>query len=83
MEWKRIFNKRAVSIFILFFMASSLLIFDESEWTLTCLLYTSDAADERSSVDLGGRRIIKKKKNVDITVSRTYNNKQHKHKTRE
>ena len=32
-------------------------------WRLpTCLLYTSDAADERSSVDLGGRRIIKKKK---------------------
>ena len=29
-----------------------------------CLLYTSDAADERSSVDLGGRRIIKKKKHV-------------------
>ena len=25
-----------------------------------CLLYTSDAADERSSVDLGGRRIIQK-----------------------
>ena len=23
-----------------------------------CLLYTSDAADERSSVDLGGRRVI-------------------------
>ena len=31
-----------------------------------CLLYTSDAADERSSVDLGGRRIIKKKKPIDI-----------------
>ena len=31
-----------------------------------CLLYTSDAADERSSVDLGGRRIIKKKKNEDV-----------------
>ena len=30
---------------------------------LPCLLYTSDAADERSSVDLGGRRIIKKKTN--------------------
>ena len=29
-----------------------------------CLLYTSDAADERSSVDFGGRRIIKKKKHV-------------------
>ena len=28
-----------------------------------CLLYTSDAADERSSVDLGGRRIIKKQIN--------------------
>ena len=28
---------------------------------LPCLLYTSDAADERSSVDLGGRRIITKK----------------------
>src|SRR5678810_680116 len=25
---------------------------------MDCLLYTSDAADERSSVDLGGRRII-------------------------
>ena len=32
-----------------------------------CLLYTSDAADERSSVDLGGRRIIKKKKKIDTT----------------
>ena len=30
---------------------------------VSCLLYTSDAADERSSVDLGGRRIINKKKN--------------------
>ena len=26
-----------------------------------CLLYTSDAADEEDSVDLGGDRIIKKK----------------------
>mgnify|MGYP003381651143 CR=1 FL=1 len=32
-----------------------------------CLLYTSDAADERSSVDLGGRRIIKKKNNQRVT----------------
>src|SRR5678815_1742365 len=31
-----------------------------AQWRQTggCLLYTSDAADERSSVDLGGRRII-------------------------
>ena len=36
-------------------------IFDLKQF-YTCLLYTSDAADERSSVDLGGRRIIKKKK---------------------
>ena len=42
-----------------------------------CLLYTSDAADERSSVDLGGRRIIKKKKKrndrsaTNIEVRRT------------
>ena len=34
-----------------------------AEWRRQlCLLYTSDAADERSSVDLGGRRIIKKKR---------------------
>ena len=33
-----------------------------------CLLYTSDAADERSSVDLGGGRIIKKKKNAKDRV---------------
>ena len=29
-------------------------------WDDTCLLYTSDAADEGLGVDLGGRRIIKK-----------------------
>eukprot|EP00658_Telonema_sp_P-2_P055871 TRINITY_DN443_c0_g1_i20.p4 TRINITY_DN443_c0_g1~~TRINITY_DN443_c0_g1_i20.p4 ORF type:complete len:107 (+),score=15.92 TRINITY_DN443_c0_g1_i20:933-1253(+) len=28
----------------------------------TCLLYTSDAADEEDSGDLGGRRMIKKKR---------------------
>ena len=35
---------------------------DMAQPPATCLLYTSDAADERSSVDLGGRRIVKKKK---------------------
>ena len=29
-----------------------------------CLLYTSDAADDLLCVDLGGRRIIKKKKRI-------------------
>ncbi len=38
---------------------------DPGSVTWGCLLYTSDAADERSSVDLGGRRIIKKKKNKE------------------
>src|SRR5665648_721903 len=33
----------------------------EQELIYYCLLYTSDAADEEDSVDLGGRRIIKKK----------------------
>src|SRR5680860_1838137 len=31
-------------------------------WLKACLLYTSDAADDLLCVDLGGRRIIKKKK---------------------
>ena len=46
---------------------------DGSSQTITtstaCLLYTSDAADERSSVDLGGRRIIKKKNAADVISS--------------
>ena len=42
-----------------------------------CLLYTSDAADERSSVDLGGRRIIKKKKKYELSrCASTYNRKE-------
>ena len=34
------------------------------EVTKACLLYTSDAADDLLCVDLGGRRIIKKKQKV-------------------
>ena len=34
----------------------------------TCPLYTSDAADGRSSGDLGGRRIIKKKNNFHLAA---------------
>ena len=48
----------------------------------TCLLYTSDAADERSSVDLGGRRIIKKKKHRDLVPRHVTKNKHnYKYKT--
>ena len=35
-----------------------------------CLLYTSDAADEEDSGDLGGRRIIKKKNIITVRKSR-------------
>ena len=35
--------------------------------TLICLLYTSDAADEEDSVDLGGAGIVKKKKQTHNT----------------
>ena len=41
--------------------ATRIVLGDWYEQGSVCLLYTSDAADERSSVDLGGSRIIKKK----------------------
>ena len=47
----------------------------EEDQGYLCLLYTSDAADERSSVDLGGRRIIKKT-NVSQGGRSMYNNTQ-------
>ena len=34
-----------------------------------CLLYTSDAADDLPCVDLGGRRIIKKKNNTNTYLT--------------
>ena len=49
------------------------------ELMYNCLLYTSDAADERSSVDLGGRRIIKKKKTVVYSDAKHTNNKKARH----
>ena len=38
----------------------------------TCLLYTSDAADDLLCVDLGGRRIIKKKTQETHRSNHTY-----------
>ena len=35
-----------------------------------CLLYTSDAADEEDSVDLGGGRNNKKKQNIEKRKSK-------------
>eukprot|EP00657_Telonema_sp_P-1_P006641 TRINITY_DN2590_c0_g1_i1.p1 TRINITY_DN2590_c0_g1~~TRINITY_DN2590_c0_g1_i1.p1 ORF type:complete len:115 (-),score=31.25 TRINITY_DN2590_c0_g1_i1:66-410(-) len=44
----------------------------ETQWLdgrhTICLLYTSDAADDLLCVDLGGRRIIKKKKTIYYTI---------------
>ena len=42
----------------------------------SCLLYTSDAADDLLCVDLGGRRIIKKKKTI-TNKSKVYLQKLH------
>ena len=36
--------------------------------SLACLLYTSDAADDLLCVDLGGRRVIKKKTNINLVL---------------
>ena len=44
----------------------------------SCLLYTSDAADEEDSVGLGGRGIIQKKKKKNIQVR----DRNHKHDKR-
>ena len=46
-------------------ISSNYSVFELFEY-LPCLLYTSDAADERSSVVLGGRCIINKKKKKEI-----------------
>ena len=48
-----------------------------------CLLYTSDAADERSSVDLGGRRVIKKKKTTYVSTAPRNYEKQHRYLNRD
>ena len=39
---------------------------DLTSSSITCLLYTSDAADDTPCVDLGGRRIIKNKLPFDL-----------------
>ena len=54
----------------------------------TCLLYTSDAADEEDSVDLGGRRNIKNKKKKEINqkkkqLQNSNKNSKNKHKTQQ
>src|SRR5450756_3169958 len=50
----------AVSVYVLIAIVKKRLALEASLYT--CLLYTSDAADDLLCVDLGGRRIIQKKK---------------------
>eukprot|EP00825_Cyclidium_porcatum_P025190 TRINITY_DN27450_c0_g1_i1.p2 TRINITY_DN27450_c0_g1~~TRINITY_DN27450_c0_g1_i1.p2 ORF type:complete len:186 (-),score=6.98 TRINITY_DN27450_c0_g1_i1:102-659(-) len=59
--WRFVVFYYVVLLFVFFFnhpMYSAL---------IPCLLYTSDAADDMQCVDLGGRRIIKKKKKIEQT----------------
>ena len=56
---------------------------NKQQWipvTVRCLLYTSDAADERSSVDLGGPRIIQKKKECANQHKQTRSTKEERYK---
>ena len=50
---------------LIVFWAGAMMLIEVSHFTfdkpMCCLLYTSDAADDLLCVDLGGRRIIKKK----------------------
>ena len=55
----------------------------DDKYCTDCLLYTSDAADERSSVDLGGRRIIKKNNQVNQYCHLHLNNSQQRWTTTE
>eukprot|EP00831_Metopus_contortus_P070511 TRINITY_DN6407_c0_g1_i5.p2 TRINITY_DN6407_c0_g1~~TRINITY_DN6407_c0_g1_i5.p2 ORF type:complete len:109 (-),score=7.72 TRINITY_DN6407_c0_g1_i5:80-406(-) len=51
---KKVFNTRCIKLDIITWYPTKV--------PYICLLYTSDAADDTPCVDLGGRRIIKKKK---------------------
>ena len=75
-EGKNIVLKHAAIQVLNYEKSSAIYYYDKGSFKefYTCLLYTSDAADERSSVDLGGSRIIKKK-NEKKKKTRRQNNK--------
>src|SRR5665213_3207535 len=54
------FNEKEKSLGHWNYLIAAVLIFLSAMMVSTCLLYTSDAADDLLCVDLGGRRIIKK-----------------------
>ena len=57
-----------LNVLFLVLIACSVAFFMTATMSDICLLYTSDAADDLLCVDLGGRRIIKKKKNKKNTL---------------
>eukprot|EP00831_Metopus_contortus_P012053 TRINITY_DN1483_c0_g1_i1.p4 TRINITY_DN1483_c0_g1~~TRINITY_DN1483_c0_g1_i1.p4 ORF type:complete len:115 (+),score=15.01 TRINITY_DN1483_c0_g1_i1:535-879(+) len=58
-----------LSLFVIILMAINVhSIVNQLTLYCSCLLYTSDAADDTPCVDLGGRRIIKKKKRQQNTL---------------
>ena len=59
-----LFNKSFINLAKIILVMKRIVLFVVSFILLSwaCLLYTSDAADDLLCVDLGGRRIIKKKK---------------------
>ncbi|VDG23264.1 hypothetical protein MUDAN_IGPPGNFN_01882 [Lactiplantibacillus mudanjiangensis] len=76
-EYKEIFNEKCKKEIAAFLNGTQIAylylgVKDETRCmthVYSCLLYTSDAADEEDSVDLGRRRIIKKKNLSQITYS--------------
>ena len=65
---RQVYGSIGVDVLVISMAIAAVVVAAPIFWTIArelgCLLYTSDAADERSSVDLGGRRIIKKKKKL-------------------
>ena len=57
---KNLFCISAIVVAVAMIMMSLLTVQNIIHQNQNCLLYTSDAADDGESVDLGGRRIIKK-----------------------
>ena len=63
-EWSFLGNKLII-IYLFSLFVSFKVVFNTCikiiQRFISCLLYTSDAADDMQCVDLGGRRIIKKR----------------------
>ena len=65
-NWTEIFRSGISTGTVLLIAAIGEILTERSGIQNLCLLYTSDAADDLPCVDLGGRRIIKKKNKKHI-----------------